>query len=137
MFIINNQPLGLYWLLVGLLTAASLLTNRSQWYLRLPVAFLGFFAGVLLLLGIRGGIGAIFVAFVGIVMGSIEIIHAFRGAGRGLGILGLTSIFLGLTIALGSLGAASQIFTLAIGVITIILGIASVRTAMRSRPDPS
>ena len=90
--------LGWYWLFSGIFTIGSLFVERSQWGWRLAGGLLSIVAGgyiiaapyigavlvvgtVTLLLGING-----------MIIGVIDIVKAFKGAGWGIGFLGLFSL---------------------------------------------
>lgn len=119
---------GLYWLAIGLLTAASIFVNRGTWRWRLAVAILGISAGILSLVQ-----GMIFsnrslsqiqsyglpVGILGVFIGLIEVVQSARGAGRSLGILGAFSIVFGLMFALDI--SPEGIMILAGGIAAIML----------------
>ena len=98
------QILGIYWLISGVVSLVSLFTNRTQWGWKLFNGILGILAGILIIknplwstLLVPASL-AIVVGAVGIVIGVLQLVYAFRGAGWGLGVLGALSILLGLLL---------------------------------------
>lgn len=95
------QFLGVYWLVTGVFSIVSLLWNRSAWGWKLFSGILGIAAGLLI---IRNPLWstllvpstlAFMLGAIGIVIGFLQLVDAFRGAGWGTGILGGLSILLG------------------------------------------
>ena len=102
--IILIQFLGIYWLITGIFSIISLIWDRSAWGWKLFSGILGILAGILIIQNplwstllvpvtlalVLGGIG--------IVIGILQLVDAFRGGGWGVGILGGISILLGILL---------------------------------------
>jgi uncharacterized membrane protein HdeD (DUF308 family)/predicted flap endonuclease-1-like 5' DNA nuclease len=102
--IILIQVLGIYWLISGVVSLVSLFWNRNEWGWKLFNGILGILAGILIIknplwstLLVPTSL-AIVLGAVGIVIGILQLVYAFRGAGWGLGVLGALSILLGLLL---------------------------------------
>jgi uncharacterized membrane protein HdeD (DUF308 family) len=99
--IIMIQFLGIYWFVTGIFSIISLLWNRSHWFWKLVSGILGIIAGILIIQNplwstlLVPVTLAIILGAIGLVIGFMQLIEAFRGGGWGLGILGLLSILLG------------------------------------------
>jgi uncharacterized membrane protein HdeD (DUF308 family) len=104
--------LGVYWLIGGVLDVASMFIDGTNMAWKAASGILGilaglvlvrnpFWAGILLPAVLVWVMGAL-----GVAIGVIEVIHAFRGAGWGTGILGVVSIVFGLLLL-----AANPVFT--------------------------
>ena len=130
------QALGLYWLLAGLLAIVSIFINQSNWGWKLAGGLLGIIAGILV---IRHPLWstvlipttlAITIGVLGVIVGLIDVVQAFKGAGWGTGILGLLSIILGIIIFLNpTIAAFASAFL--IGLIAIVGGLAAIVMALR------
>jgi len=96
--IILIQFLGIYWLITGILSIISLLWDRTAWGWKLFSGILGVLAGLFIIenplwstLLVPTTLAWV-LGFTGILMGIIQLIQAFRGAGWGAGILvGMTA----------------------------------------------
>jgi len=102
--IIVIQFLGIYWLITGILSIISLLWDRTAWGWKLFSGILGVLAGLFIIenplwstLLVPTTLAWV-LGFTGILMGIIQLIQAFRGAGWGAGILGGLSILLGILL---------------------------------------
>jgi uncharacterized membrane protein HdeD (DUF308 family) len=130
------QALGLYWLLAGLLAIVSIFIDKTNWGWKLAGGLLGIVAGILV---IRHPLWstilipttlAIAIGVLGIIVGLIDVIQAFKGAGWGTGILGVLSIILGTIIFLNpTIAAFASAFL--IGLIAIVGGVAAIIMALR------
>jgi uncharacterized membrane protein HdeD (DUF308 family) len=130
------QALGLYWLLAGLLAIVSIFINHANWGWKLAGGLLGIIAGILV---IRHPLWstilipttlAITIGVLGVIVGLIDVVQAFKGAGWGTGILGLLSIILGIIIFLNpTIAAFASAFL--IGLIAIVGGLAAIVMALR------
>jgi uncharacterized membrane protein HdeD (DUF308 family) len=130
--------IGWYWIISGIFELGSLFWNREMWGWKLFSGILGVVAGgyivaapfigaiivvgtITLLLGING-----------MVIGVIDIVKAFQGAGWGKGILGAFSLIIGAVIAF-------NVTTFAVampwiwGVLGIGFGIAAIVMSFRLR----
>ena len=99
--IILIQFLGIYWLITGIFSIASLIWDRSQLVWKVVSGILGILAGILIIKNplwstlLVPATLAILLGMIGIVIGILQLIDAFRGSGLGTGILGVFSILLG------------------------------------------
>jgi uncharacterized membrane protein HdeD (DUF308 family)/predicted flap endonuclease-1-like 5' DNA nuclease len=102
--IILIQVLGVYWLITGGLSIVFLVKDRREWGWKLFSGILGIMAGILIILNplwstlLVPTSLAILVGAIGIVLGVMELVFAFRGGGWGVGVLGVLSILLGLLL---------------------------------------
>ena len=124
------QVLGLYWLLAGLLAIVSIFLDRSNWGWKLAGGILGIIAGIVV---IRHPLWstilipttlAIALGVLGVIIGVMDVIRAFKGAGWGTGILGVLSILLGILIFLNPTAAAFA-SAFIIGLLAITGGLAA------------
>ena len=98
------QILGVYWLITGGLSIVFLVKDRREWGWKLFSGILGIMAGILIILNplwstlLVPTSLAILVGAIGIVLGVMELVFAFRGGGWGVGVLGVLSILLGLLL---------------------------------------
>jgi uncharacterized membrane protein HdeD (DUF308 family) len=131
---------GFYWLITGVINIVLIFTDSSMWGWKLFIGGLGILAGLVVVTNMFDhpiattlGLAAIFVwvlGLQGIIMGVIEIVQAFQGAGWGRGILGVLSILIGgWLMANAMLGALAVPWVL--GVMMIIFGIAAVFMAFK------
>jgi len=134
------QLLAIYWLIDGIVRLASLFVNRSGWGWKLFMGILGVLAGLAVLqhplwATILVPATLIFlVGLMGIVLGIVQIIAAFRGAGWGTGLLGAASVLLGLLIIMNPLPSTIAL-PFVLGLFAIMGGILGMVAAfgMRSR----
>ena len=98
------QVLGWYWLIDGVLRLVSIFIDRSGWGWKLFMGILGIILGIAVIQHPLWSTILIpttlvwVVGFMGMAIGILQVIAAFRGAGWGTGILGAFSILLGLII---------------------------------------
>lgn len=98
------QVLGVYWLITGGLSIVFLVKDRREWGWKLFSGILGIMAGILIIFNplwstlLVPTSLAILVGAIGIVLGVMELVFAFRGGGWGVGVLGVLSILLGLLL---------------------------------------
>jgi uncharacterized membrane protein HdeD (DUF308 family) len=131
--------LGVYWLISGIFDIVGLFIDHTDWGWKLASGILGILAGLAVvrnplwagilvpavLVWVMGGFG--------VVIGVLQIIRAFRGAGWGTGILGVVSIVFGV-ILMGANPIVSAVVLVSIVAIwAIIGGIISVIFAFRLR----
>jgi uncharacterized membrane protein HdeD (DUF308 family) len=124
--------LGIYWLIDGILRLVSLFVDRSGWIWKVASGLLGILAGLaimehpILSAMLVPAMLVVYVGITGIVLGMLEVIMAFRGAGWATGILGAASIALGLLLLLNPLAGALALpmtvgaLALAGGIVTVI-----------------
>ena len=131
--------LGVYWLIMGIMALVRIFVDQSvPWIWSLLVGIVGILAGlsvvkhpllaaiavpttIVIILGVQG-----------LIMGVLEIVSAFRGAGMGSFILGAFYALVGLLL-LGSPLAAALAVPLVFGVLLLVQGIALVVLAFRVR----
>ncbi len=130
------QVLGIYWLIKGVFAIISIFIDSTAWGWKLFVGILGIAAGIIVLQHpllaplYVGGAFVIILGIQGLIIGVINIVQAFQGAGWGAGILGVLSIILGLVLLTNVFVAAFSLY-LVLGIFLIIGGIAAVVMAFR------
>ena len=119
--------LGWYWLITGILTVALIFFNRSMWGWKLFSGIIGILAGAIIIYYPIAStftilpVSIYIAAFLGILYGIIFLFQAFRGAGWGVGILGVLSIIFGF-ILLGNTLVAAATLPLVLGWLGILFG---------------
>lgn len=129
---------GIYWIASGVINIIKLLFDRSMWGWKLFAGVVAIVAGwILFQHPIGGGVAfgntvILLLGLIGIGVGVVNLIQAFRGAGWGTGILGVVSIFLGIILL-----ANRWLFTFslpwALGLLAIVGGLAAILGAFRTR----
>ena len=138
--VIVVQVLGLYWLFAGILSIIKIFMDSSSWGLKLLAGIIGIIAGLLVLqyplwsTVIVGNTLIILLGFGGIIIGGINLYHAFKGAGWGTGILGVISIILGIVL-LGNVWVFRLSLPWVLGIFSLIGGIAAIVGAFRLRSE--
>ena len=132
------QILGIYWFIAGILSIVGIFIDSSAWGWKLIIGILGIAAGILI---IRHPLWStilvpttliIVLGIEGIIIGAVNIVRAFKGAGWGAGILGALSIIFGiLLVANPKMGALALPFVL--GIFAIVGGIMAVVAAFRMK----
>ena len=98
------QFLGIYWLISGIISLASLFWDRTEWGWKLANGIIGILAGAVIIAHplvstlLVPTTLAIIIAIGGIIIGVVGLIQAFRGGGWGIGVLGALSILLGILL---------------------------------------
>ena len=131
--------LGFYWLLMGVFALVRMFVDQSApWVWSLLVGIVGVLAGLsvikhplLAAIGVPTAI-VILIAVQGLVMGGLEIISAFRGAGAGSFILGVIYVLIALLLLAKPLAAAIAV-PLVFGALLLVQGAALVVLAVRAR----
>ena len=88
--------IGIWWLFSGIMTLISFFWDREHWVLKLISAALGIFLGIYILgqplLGtVTLGYSLLLLLAIGsIILGGVDVIRAFQGAGWGTGNIGWT-----------------------------------------------
>jgi len=138
--VIVVQVLGLYWIFGGILSIVRMFIDHSNWGWKLFAGVIGIIAGILILNHplwssvILANTTIIILGFAGIIIGIMNIVQAFRGAGWGAGLLGVVIFLMGLALLVNNwLFAFSLPWTL--GVLSVIGGIAIIFSAFRLRSD--
>jgi uncharacterized membrane protein HdeD (DUF308 family) len=127
--------LGIYWLVDGILKIVSVFLDRSGWPWKVAGGLLGIVAGLAVIehpLASALLVPAVIVLSVGmtgIVLGAIELVMAFRGAGWATGILGAVNIVVGLLVLLNPLTAAPA-FAFVIGALALAGGMTTIIFAL-------
>jgi uncharacterized membrane protein HdeD (DUF308 family) len=130
------QVLAIYWLIAGIMELVSLFVDRSAWGLKLLGGIIGIWAGLMILQHPIGGtlalgLAAVFMlGILALVMGVVNIIQAFRGAGWGIGVLGVINIIFG-AILLGNTLVSAALLPWVLGGFAIVGGIAAIVMAFR------
>lgn len=130
------QVLGIYWFIGGILSIVGIFIDSSAWGLKVFAGILGIVAGILTIrhplwstLLIPATI-VIVLAFGGIIIGVVNIVRAFRGAGWGPGLLGALSIIFGI-ILLANAMLASFALIVVLGIFAIVGGFVAIIAAFR------
>ena len=132
------QVLGWYWLITGIISIIMIFVDSSGWGWKLFAGILGIIAGFyivnhpLVSTLMVPTVLIIVLAIQGIIIGIINLIQAFQGAGLGAGILGAISIFFGI-ILLGSPMLAALSLPWILGIFGIVGGIFAIFAAFRMR----
>jgi uncharacterized membrane protein HdeD (DUF308 family) len=93
--------IALYWVVTGVISIVSLLWDRTQWGWKLVWGLISILAGWFILTDLIIGTAAllfiyvIIIAIQGIILGFVQLVQAFQGAGWGRGALGALSIVFG------------------------------------------
>ena len=138
--VIVVQVLGLYWIFGGILSIVRMFIDSRNWGWKLFAGLIGIIAGILILKYplwssvVLANTSIIILGFAGIIMGIVNIVQAFRGAGWGAALLGVVTFLLGLVLLANNwLFAFSLPWTL--GILSLIGGIAIIIGAFRLRSD--
>jgi len=131
--------LGFYWLIMGIFALVRCFVDQSvPWIWSLLVAIVGILAGLsvikhplLAAIGVPTAI-VVIIAIQGLVMGGLEIISAFRGAGIGSFILGAIYVLMSILLLAKPVAAAIAV-PLVFGVILLVQGAALIVLALRAR----
>lgn len=132
------QVLAIYWLISGIMEIISLFIDRSAWGLKLLGGIIGIWAGIVILDHPLGGtlaLGFAVVIILGIqalILGVINIIQAFRGAGWGIGILGVINVIFGI-ILLSNTMISMAVLPFVLGGFALVGGIAAIVMAFRMK----
>ncbi len=132
--------LGVYWLVSGVFSLFGAFTSRGDgqrgWML--GSGLLGIIAG-LIVIGhplvatvLAPAILVLIVGFIGVIIGAIGLVQAFRGGGWGAGLWGAISIIFGLLLLFNPLGAVVAL-PLLLGILGVIAGLALVFMSFRVR----
>ncbi len=132
------QVLALYWLISGIFEIVSIFVDRSAWGWKLLGGIIGILAGYYVLTA--PALGAIVLGFTLVVMlgiqalilGVVNIIQALRGAGWGIGLLGVINVIFGV-ILLGNSLIATASLPWVLGAVAVVGGISAIFMALRLR----
>lgn len=133
---------GFYWLASGVINLVSLFTDRTMWGWKLFGGIIGVAAGLLVLdlmsskpLLATVGLATAYVFVLGIqgvIIGGIELVKAFKGAGWGSGIIGVLSILFGFLLMFNPLAGAVAL-PVVFGILGIVFGGAAIFMAYKIR----
>ena|GEM_PF-5111287 len=134
-----NKLLGVYFLVTGILSLASIGIDRTLWGWKLISGVLGVLAGMVVLRDplwsaiLIPKILVIFLAVEALIMGIAQAIHAFNGGGSGLAILSILNIAFGVILLFNPLIGAFAL-TIILGILAIVGGGLTAILAFVSRP---
>jgi uncharacterized membrane protein HdeD (DUF308 family) len=131
--------LGFYWLIMGIFALVRVFVDQSvPWVWSLLIAIVGILAGLsvikhplLAAIGVPTAI-VLIIAVQGLVMGGLEVVSAFRGAGMGSFILGAIYMVISLLLLAKPVAAAIAV-PLVFGVLLLVQGAALIALASRAR----
>ena len=118
-------------------------TDHTDWGWRLLTGVLGILAGILV---VRNPLWATVLApvtmvwvlgLLGIVIGAVGIVRAFRGSGWGAGILGALSLILGLILLAGNLVATTIVVVSFAAACAMVGGVAAIIYSFYLRRAPA
>lgn len=127
------QILGWYWFFVGMLNIVMIFVDKTMWGWKLFAGLIGIFAGLAIVQHPIWSTVLVPLTFViilgiqGIIIGIIDIVRAFQGAGWGTGLLGVLSILLGGWLLSNRFVATltapwvAGIFAVALGIVAIVM----------------
>lgn len=129
---------GIWWLISGIMTLISFFWDRDHWVLKLISAGLGILLGIYILgqplLGTAtlGYTIMLLLAIGSIILGGVDIVRAFQGAGWGTGIIGAIAVALGLWL-LFNVNDPGMLLSLAWagGILAVAGGIAAIIQSFR------
>lgn len=134
--VVLAQVLAIYWLISGIMQLVSLFVDRSAWGLKILGGIIGIWAGLMILQHPLQGtlaLGLAIVVILGIqalILGVINIVQAFRGAGWGIGLLGVINVIFGF-ILLGNAMLSAAVLPWVLGGLAVVGGIAAIIMAFR------
>ena len=130
--------LGFYFLFTGIISIIAIFIDSSAWGLKLFSGIIGILAGIAIIEHplwstlIVPTTFVLVIAVFAIIIGFINLIHAFRGAGWGKGVLGVLSILLGVILLARPLLATISL-PLVLGILAIIGGLLALVDAFSLR----
>lgn len=136
--VVLARVLAIYWLISGIMEIVSIFIDRSAWGLKLLGGIIGIWAGIFILDSPIVGTLAFGLAIViilgiqAIMMGIVNLVQAFRGAGWGIGLLGVINIIFGI-ILLSNRFIAVATLPWVLGGFALVGGIATIIMAFRLR----
>ncbi len=132
------QILGWYWLITGIMGLVMMFVDTTMWGLKLFGGLLGVFAGILIIQNplwatiLAPTVFVFILGFDGVLIGGVDLIKAFQGAGWGMGILGIMSILIGLYLMFNPFGAAIAL-PWVLAVLALIGGIAAIAMSFQMK----
>lgn len=133
-----TRVLGLFWFLSGIFELVSIFVDRSAWGWKLIGGIIGLFAGYYLINAPTAGaiiLGFTLVIMLGIqalLLGVVHLIQALRGAGWGIGVVGIINIIFGVLLLSNSLIATATL-PWVLGAVAIVGGISAIFMSLRLR----
>ena len=133
-----TRVLGLFWFLSGIFEIVSIFVDRTAWGWKLIGGIIGLLAGYYLISAPVAGaivLGFTLVVMLGIqalLLGIVNLIQALRGAGWGIGVVGIINIIFGV-ILLGNTLIATATLPWVLGAVAIVGGITAIYMALRLR----
>lgn len=133
---------ALYWLISGVIALASLFWDRSQWGWKLVWGIVSVIAGWWIIGNVLMGaatllwVYALILGTQGLIIGVVELVQAFQGAGWGRGVLGAISVLFGgwiMYLVIGKPFEVVVIFAYAFAIMAIIGGIAAIFFSFKVR----
>lgn len=132
------QVLGWYWLITGIIGVVMIFVDSSLWGWKLFGGLLGVLAGAVIInhplwstLLVPTTI-VIILGIDGLLIGVVDIIKAFQGAGWGIAVIGVLSILFGIFL-LSNAYVAALFVPWVFGVLAIVFGAAAVFMAFQLR----
>ena len=132
------QFLGIWWLVQGIFQIVSIFVDSSLWGWKLFAGILGILAGIVILQHplwstiLVPEIAIIIVGIQALIFGVVELVQAFQGGGRGIGLLGVLSIIFGIVLLANPL-IGVEVLPLVLGAFGLVGGIVAIVAAFTSR----
>jgi uncharacterized membrane protein HdeD (DUF308 family) len=127
-----------YWLVIGILTIASIFVDSRMWFLKLLAGLLGIAAGIIVnqhpmwsALLVPSALTLI-LGIIGIGVGVLHLVRVFRGAGWGAATLGVLNLGLGILILMMPL-LTTLTLIYAIATFKVLMGILTIFAAFMTR----
>lgn len=138
--VLLTRVLGLFWFLSGIFEIVGIFIDRSAWGWKLIGGILGLLAGYYLITSPAAGavvLGVTIIILLGIqalLLGIVNLVQALRGAGWGVGIIGVINLIFGVILLGNSMNLiALATLPLVLGIFAIVGGIAAIYMALRLR----
>lgn len=125
------QFLGIYWLIIGIFSIVSIFMDSSLWGWKLFSGVLGIIAGLIILQHpiwsplVVGNVLIIVLGIQSIIVGVVQLVHAFQGAGWGTGLLGALSIVIGVVL-LANIWAFTLALPVVLGIFALVGGVLAI-----------
>ncbi len=135
--------LGVYWFIGGIFSLVRMFTDSSDWGWHLIAGLLGVLAGLAI---VRNPLWAAVLVpatlvwvlgIIGVVIGVMTFVQAFRGGGWGPGILGALSIIFGLLLIFGNVLISGAFLVFMIAGVAIVGGIVAVVMSFQIKNAPA
>jgi uncharacterized membrane protein HdeD (DUF308 family) len=132
------QFLGIYWMVKGIFDLVSMFLDHRQWGWKLFSGILGIVAGIVI---VQNPLWATILVpatlvwllgFFGIIMGGISLFQAFKGAGWGVGVLGVLSIIFGIYLLMHT-AASTLTLPWVVGIFALIGGAVAIWNSFKVR----